>query len=222
MTSHPGATKVTCPLSRSYLQAAALPCPRVPVTLLAFRCVPAIRPYLAEDVASPASMLIDSPVVYAKITGAKPIHLAGGSLLHAGWLNVTISLKGVTLATGPVSLNASAYELPFSFEGIAPQMQAYNVKCVASYSVRASVAGTALRVFSSSAALSVFPNPTGSSVTKSDLRTGALSMAKPATGKGGDCAPVFPLGINTTFNGYLASNLSVIDELKEQGCGGPS
>jgi hypothetical protein len=49
-----------------------------------------------------------------------------------------------------------------------------------------------------------------------DLRTGAL-MAKPANGSGGDYESIFPIGFYTTFDGYLAGNLSVLDELKEQG-----
>ncbi|KAH7924185.1 hypothetical protein BV22DRAFT_1130026 [Leucogyrophana mollusca] len=185
--------------------------------LLAFRCAPAIRPYLAEDISSPSAVLIDSPVVYTKIAGAEPINLANGPLANAGKLNVTISLNGMTLANGPVPLNASAYELPFSLKGITPQMAAYNLTCVASYLATTSAAGTSPpQTFTSSAALSVLPNPTNSSVTKMDLRTGAI-LAKPATGKGGDYAPVFPIGFYTTFDGYLTTNLSVINELKAQG-----
>lgn len=64
--------------------------------------------------------------------------------------------------------------------------------------------------------LSLLPNPTNSSVTKMDLRTSAL-LAKPATGLGGTYDPVLPIGFYTSFDGYLASNLSVIDDLKERG-----
>jgi len=47
--------------------------------LLAFRCAPAIRPYLAEDASSPAAVLIDSPVVYYEIANTKAIYFAAGS-----------------------------------------------------------------------------------------------------------------------------------------------
>ncbi|KAF8841649.1 hypothetical protein BDN67DRAFT_980182 [Paxillus ammoniavirescens] len=183
--------------------------------LLAFRCAPAIRPYLAEDVSSPAAVLIDSPVVYYEIANAKAIDLAVGS----GSIDVTVSLNGETLARGPVPLNATAYELPFSLEGITPRMAAYNLSCEATYSYSGSMSTTSLgspQTFSATTTLSVLPNPTNSSVTKMDLRTGAL-LAKPATGTGGAYEPVFPIGFYTLFEGYLDTNLSIIDELKEQG-----
>ncbi|KAH7924181.1 hypothetical protein BV22DRAFT_1035409 [Leucogyrophana mollusca] len=185
--------------------------------LLAFRCAPAMRPYLAEDVYTPAGVLIDSPVVYSNIAGAKAINLAPGPLANAGKLDVTVSWNGRTLASGAVPLNASAFELPFSLEGLTPQMAAYDLTCVASYSAATSAAVFAPpQTFTSSAALSFLPNPTNSSVTKMDLRTGAI-LAKPATGEDGVYAPVFPIGFYTSFDGYLATNLSVINELKEQG-----
>ncbi|KAF8841644.1 hypothetical protein BDN67DRAFT_966894 [Paxillus ammoniavirescens] len=184
--------------------------------LLAFRCAPAIRPYLAEDASSPAAVLIDSPVVYYEIANAKTIYLAAGSVFSTE-LDVTISLNGETLARELVPLNATAYELPFSLEGITPQMAAYNLSCEATYS--GSMSATSLgppQTFSATTTLSVLPNPTNSSVTKMDLRTGAL-LAKPATGIEGAYKPVFPIGFYTNFGGYLATNLSIIDELKEQG-----
>lgn len=49
-----------------------------------------------------------------------------------------------------------------------------------------------------------------------DLRTGAL-LSRPATGKAGPYETVFPIGFYTDFGGYLASNLSVLDDLKERG-----
>jgi hypothetical protein len=184
--------------------------------LLAFRCAPAIRPYLAEDASSPAAVLIDSPVVYYEIANTKAIYFAAGSVFSAE-LDVKVSLNGKTLASGPVPLNATGYELPFSLEGITPQMAAYNLSCEATYS--GSMSATSLgppQTFSATTMLSVLPNPTNSSVTKMDLRTGAL-LAKPATGIEGAYEPVFPIGFYTNFDGYLATNLSVIDELKEQG-----
>lgn len=173
--------------------------------LLALQCVPAIRPYLAEDVSSPAAILVDLPVVYYKIANAMPIQLSDCHTL----LNVTVSLDGRTLATGSVPLNATGYELPFSLEGIVPQKAAYNLSCEATYA-------TTSQTFSATTALSVLPNPMNGSVTKMDLRTGAL-LAKPPTGLGGTYEPVFPIGFYTSFDGYLSTNLSVINELKEQG-----
>ena len=49
-----------------------------------------------------------------------------------------------------------------------------------------------------------------------DLRTGAI-LAKPADGKGGSYAPVFPIGFYTTFDGYMAQDLNISAQLKAQG-----
>ncbi|KAH7885813.1 hypothetical protein F5I97DRAFT_1158171 [Phlebopus sp. FC_14] len=179
--------------------------------LLAFRCAPAIRPYLAEDMSSPVAVLIDSPVVYYEINGAQPINLPSGSLTNAGTLSVTVSLDGKTLTNGTVPLNATAYELTFSLQDITPHMTAYNLSCQATYSAGSS----SEQSFSTSAALSLLPNPTSGSVTKMDLRTGAL-LAKPASGTGGDYEPIFPIGFYTGLD-YLSLNTSVIDELGQQG-----
>ncbi|KAI9459375.1 hypothetical protein HD554DRAFT_1621306 [Boletus coccyginus] len=173
--------------------------------LLALRCAPAIRPYLAEDIYSPTAILIDTPVVHYGIANPEPIQLSSDDTV----LKVTVSLDGRTLAAGVVPLNATGYELPFSLEGITPQKAAYDLSCEATY-------GSASQTFSATTVLSVLPNPTNSSVTKMDLRTGAL-LVKPATGAGGTYEPVFPIGFFTNVDGHLATNFSVIDELKEQG-----
>ena len=47
--------------------------------LLALCCAPAIRPYLAEDTTSPASIIFDAPVTYTQIAGAEHINLSSGS-----------------------------------------------------------------------------------------------------------------------------------------------
>lgn len=70
--------------------------------------------------------------------------------------------------------------------------------------------------FTTSTTLSYLPNPTNSTVTKMDMKTGAL-LAKPANGSEGDYAPVFPIGFYTAYDGYLASNLSNINNLATQG-----
>lgn len=180
--------------------------------LLAFRCAPAIKPYLAEDTGSSAAVLIDAPVVYSEIQGAKAISLPSGSLSSAGTLSVTISVGGKVLANGAVPLNATAYELSFSLENLTPQVNPYNLSCQATYS--GSSASSSPQVFSASSTLYFLPNPTNSGVTKMDLRTGAL-LAKPANGQG-SYQPVFPIGFYTEFE-YLAENLTLIDELATQG-----
>jgi len=64
--------------------------------------------------------------------------------------------------------------------------------------------------------LAYLPNPQHGSVTKMDLRTGGL-LAKHTNRKGGSYESVFPIGFYTNFGGYLARNLSILNELKQQG-----
>ncbi|KIP02361.1 hypothetical protein PHLGIDRAFT_130785 [Phlebiopsis gigantea 11061_1 CR5-6] len=180
--------------------------------LLAFRCAPAIKPYLPEDVLTSSTFVIDAPITYSDIADAQPISLPSrGSL---GSLSVTISVDGRAISTGLVPLNTTKVELPFTLLGLSPRTEVYNVSCTAEYS---SSHSSKLQTFLSSAELSLLPDPpAGRSVTKMDLRTGAL-LAKPATGAKGEYEPVFPIGFYTNFGGYLTSNLSVLNELKDQG-----
>ena len=174
--------------------------------LLAFRCAPVIKPYLPEDASSPAGFLIDAQITFSQVVGASPIQLPSHS--PAGVLDVTIKVNGRVLANGPVALNASKAELPFSLKELRPQTSAYDVECSATLGKQS---------FSAKTTLSYLPDPPdGRSVTKMDMRTGAL-LAKPATGKGGAYETVFPVGFYTDFGSYLAANLSAIDEIAAQG-----
>ncbi|GJE89062.1 hypothetical protein PsYK624_051540 [Phanerochaete sordida] len=180
--------------------------------LLAFRCEPAIKPYLPEDILTPSSFIIDTPITSSEVVGAAPISLPEhGSL---GSVAVTVSVNGRPLAAGLVPLNATKFELPFTLVGLSPRTEVYDVTCAAEYSPGLL---SKSQKFSSTAALSLLPDPPdGRSVTKMDLRTGAL-LAKPATGKGGSYETVFPIGFYTNFGGYLDSNLTLLNELAAQG-----
>ncbi|KAI8996265.1 hypothetical protein BD414DRAFT_477309 [Trametes punicea] len=181
--------------------------------LLALRCAPAIKPYLPEDASSSAAFIVDAPLTHSQIQNAAPIELPDHGTL--GELIVTVKVDGHTLAHGPVALNASKAELPFSLKSLKPRANAYDVDCSATYSTPGSKGKP--QTFTAKTILAYLPNPPdGRSVTKMDLRTGAL-LAKPATGKGGAYETVFPVGFYTNFDGYLASNLSLINEIKEQG-----
>lgn len=178
--------------------------------LLALRCAPVIKPYLPEDASTLAGFLIDAPITFSQVQGAAPIdlpvHGASGELL------VTVKVNGHTLAEGPVAVNASKAELSFSLKSLKPQTTPFDVQCSAVYATHGKP-----QTFTAKSTLSYLPSPPdGRSVTKMDLRTGAL-LAKPATGKGGAYETVFPVGFYTNFGGYLASNLSLVDEIKEQG-----
>ena len=183
--------------------------------LLAFRCAPAIRPYLPDDASSPAAIIIDTPVTNAQIEGTVPISLPADGHGAALTLAVTISHNGKTLASGHVPLNASKVELPFSLSGLKPQKTPLDLLCAATLPGSSSKAKT--QKFSTSTQVSFLPSPPkGRSVTKMDLRTGAL-LAKPATGAKGDYETVFPIGFYTDFGGFLAKNLSALNVLKDQG-----
>jgi hypothetical protein len=179
--------------------------------LVAFACNQAIRPYLPEDAASPAEFIIDTPLTHTHVANAQSIDIPAHGAL--GNLHVTINVNGHLLATQDVPLNASKVPVSFSLKGLKPQTQPLNVSCAATYSA----ATGKTQHFAASSSLFYLPDPpSGRSVTKMDLRTGAL-LAKPATGKGGPYETVLPIGFYTDFGGYLETNLTVLDELKTQG-----
>ncbi|KAF8890734.1 hypothetical protein BD779DRAFT_1671264 [Infundibulicybe gibba] len=187
--------------------------------LLAFRCSPALRPYLTDDVSpqdpTSVSILIDAPITFSHISGAAPITLADPA--GAGSLDVTVSVDGKVLTSGSVPLNSTKHPLPFSLASLQPRTAAFNLSCTAKFSSQ---------TFHATGSLSylVPPRSDFASVTKMDLRTGAL-LARPANGKGGPFAPVFPIGFYTQFDGYLFtiihpvptfSNLTLLDAVLDK------
>jgi hypothetical protein len=183
-----------------------------PTPLLTLRCAPAIRPYLAEDATtlSPQDMviLIDAPVAFQQISNAASISIP--DLNSPGFLNVSVSVDGNDrLASGTVPLNATKHALSFSLSSLKPRVEAYTITCSATFSSQR---------YQATGSLTYLPDPPPNigSVTKMDLRTGAI-LAKPADGKGGSYAPVFPIGFYTAFDGYLAKDLNIPAQLKAQG-----
>jgi len=179
--------------------------------LLSLRCGQAIRPYIASDLTemdaiSPLEILVDSPIVQLKIDGASPIDL-GSEKDPKG--TVVVSIDGQTVAQGIVPLNTTKASLPLTLRSLNPQAGAYNLTCSLTYGDQ---------TFTATSTLTYLPDPgaeTGS-VTKMDMRTGAL-LARPPSGEG-PYQRVFPVGFYTNFGSYLSQNLSVIAELKDQGC----
>ncbi|THH33377.1 hypothetical protein EUX98_g816 [Antrodiella citrinella] len=178
--------------------------------LLAFRCAPAIKPYLPEDASSPASFIVDATITNSQVAGAAAIDLGSYGVPES--VDVTISIDGRPVAAGSVPLNSTKFEIPFALGGLRPQATPFNVSCSATHYGQGKT-----QTFSAQTQLSFLPSPPeGRSVTKMDLRTGAL-LAKPATGAVGPYETVFPIGFYTNFGGYLASNLSLLDEIKADG-----
>ena len=174
-------------------------------TLLAFRCTPVYKPYLAQDATSNASFIVDTVVTHTEVRGAKPITLSSADKT----LLVTISVGKNVLAFGEVPLNATKFELPFSLARLLPRKEPYSVSCSATY--------LGAQAYTADALLSYLPNPSSGSVTKFDARTGGLWTKPFDAGRNADYAPVFPLGFYTSFGDYLAKNLSILDDLKARG-----
>lgn len=179
--------------------------------LLALRCAQAIKPYLPGDDTEGlhSAILIDTPVVYSHINNAEPI--SDGTGLTANTVDVKVFVDDLLLTSGSVPLNATKYELPFSLADLEPSSKAYKISCIATADYKS-------QVFEASSLLTYLPDPppgTGS-VTRMDLRTGAI-LARPADGKGGTYSPVFPIGFYANFGGYLDQNLTIPAELASQG-----
>lgn len=175
--------------------------------LLALRCGPAVKPYLAEDALNTdksfVSILVNTPVVFSEIANAAAISIPRAR----NDLNVVVSTAdGKVLTRGIVPLNSTNHAMPFNLARLKPRKEPYSITCTATIGKQ---------TFTSSASVSILP-PAPASVTRMDMRSGAL-LARPPSGKG-PYSPVFPFGFYTNFDGYLAKNLSVIQELKSQGC----
>ncbi|KAG2137480.1 hypothetical protein DEU56DRAFT_756062 [Suillus clintonianus] len=184
--------------------------------LLSFRCAPVFRPYLEEDAKS-AAFVVDTPIVYDWVAGAERISLSSGSgssggSADLGSLCVTISVGSVH-TTANVALNSTGIQIPVDISNLKAQKTAYDVSCSATYSSKSQPANE--QTFNTSSSLLYLPD-TDASVTKTDLRTGAL-WVRPPSGEGGAFAPFIPQGFYVNFDQHLASNLSIIDQLKADG-----
>ncbi|KAH7882792.1 hypothetical protein F5I97DRAFT_320442 [Phlebopus sp. FC_14] len=181
--------------------------------LVAFRCAPVFRPYLEED-AKNVAFIVDTPIVYDYISGAAPISLnnnSGSSSESLGKMIITISVGQHLSATKDVPVNVTGFEIPLDISSLEAQKTPYHVSCKATYKPQSSLK----QQFSANSSLLYLPDTTAS-VTKTDLRTGAL-WVRPADGKGGDFQPFIPQGFYVSFDQYLAKNLSLIDQLKADG-----
>lgn len=183
--------------------------------LLSFRCAPVFRPYLQEDAKS-AAFIVDTSIVYDWIAGAEPISLpstSGSSSNSTGLGTVSVTINvGSVKTTVNVPLNATKFQIPVDISKLQARKAAYNVSCSATYTTPSS---SKSQKFKTAASLLYLPD-TNASVTKTDLRTGAL-WVRPADGKGGAFAPFVPQGFYINFDEYLAGNLTMIDQLKADG-----
>ena len=183
---------------------------------LALRCNPELIPFLPDDNDSvnPYSnaILVDALVRTTKIRGAQ---LLGTSPpFQDTELFVDVFLDGELLTSGKVPLNGSA-ALPFNLSDLTPRENSYDLTCTATLS-------SSSRSFKSiPAQLTYLPYPDTSigSFTKLDLRTGGLLAKRANDFK--PYTPIFPMGFYTAFGGYLEGNLSILEDLKDEGCDSP-
>jgi hypothetical protein len=168
--------------------------------LLAFLCYPAIRPYVQGD---SASVVLSSQITSLQIAGTAPIQDDGKN----GTLSVSVSINGKTVASGTMALNDTRVELPVSLSGLSTSTIPYPIDCTATYESQ---------TFHANSTFLYLPPNSNGSITKLDLRTGAI-LVKSADGSG-DYAPIFPIGFYTEFDYYLGANFSMMDDLHAQGC----
>jgi len=173
--------------------------------LLAFRCTPIYKPYIAEDVTSNPGFIIDTLITHTQVRGAEPIVLES----TAEFLFVSIIIGDDVLAASRVPVNATKFEIPFSLTKLMPRKEPYTVSCSATY--------RGDQKYTTSTSWSYLPNPTSGSITKFDARTGGLWTKPFDAGHATGYTPVFPLGFFTSFDDYLAKNLSILDDLKARG-----
>lgn len=161
-----------------------------------FRCVARLHPYLeADDCDSSVSVLVDFPVAHPTTS------------IHA----LTITIEDLVVVRSNIETNVTSLELQISVCGvITPRRKPYTMTCLVEIEYpETRTNNTSVYV----STLSYLPNPRSSSITKLDRKTGAL-LTKSANGI---FEPIFPIGFFTNFGGYLAVNLSLLDEIKDQG-----
>jgi hypothetical protein len=161
-----------------------------------------VVPYLPSDAHAGGTLLVDALVTHAAIAGAAPLHAPATTEY-----TVTARVGGVQVAAGRVPANATKFSLPLALHGLRPSTSPAALECTLKAGAQSFAANTTL---------AYLPENAHGSVTKRDLKTGAI-LARGTDGKG-PFAPVFPVGFYTAFGGYLADNLTVLDDIKAQGC----
>nr|GAT44437.1 predicted protein [Mycena chlorophos] len=176
--------------------------------LLVLRCAPILTPYIQfEDFE--AGILVETFVTHSlRYADAQRVDV------DAVGLEVSITSAGTVLSSASVAMNSST-ELYFPLANLsqAPRMQLFEIACMASTKAPAE-AFLEPQTFKATTNLTYLPQPASGSVTKRDGRTGAL-LVRAAESSG--YQPIFPFGFYTSFDGYLDSNLTILDELKADG-----
>lgn len=172
--------------------------------LYRLQCLPRIQPLIQEDACDTVSILISIEGL-PRYDSVVPANLP--------MISLAIDVEGQNVllesinATKPRNIDHEAHISICST--IMPRRESFNISC------RARIEhpdGQGL-ILDATSTLSYLPTPKDGSVTKLDRKTGGM-LVKAASGS---FEPIFPIGFYTDFGGYLATNLTILDELKKQG-----
>jgi len=178
--------------------------------LLALRCAPALKPYLSSDLddanlARSAGIVVDAHITRVQEAGAKPVPTSLPQLQR--FVNVVLRVDGENVAVAVVPLGRVAV-IPFSLKKLDPSSKPKRLECLGT------ILGSAESYAHTSTLLYLPPNPFGGSTARLDARTGAL-VVKGSTSETWE--PIWPFGMYTSFDGFLAKDLTVLDDIKARG-----
>ena len=147
------------------------------------------------------TMLVDAENTNSGVAGVQPIRAAFDDRER---FLVSFSVGGVPIGGGIVGLGLNQHiDFPLA---LPPRSEPYDMTCVARRILHRDV-------FEATAQLFYLPaNPYGGNVVKTDMATGGL-LVKSERGWEG----IFPFGFYSSFDKYLATNLSIIDATKARG-----
>lgn len=115
------------------------------------------------------------------------------------------------LASSIVSLN-STIELPLDLTALPPSIDAYTLSCSLSLPLQDPFNDTWRTQVNETFRVLPAENPWGGSVSRIDRRTGAILVLKEERWD-----PIFPVGFYTSYEDYLAQDISHLDEMKRLG-----
>lgn len=166
--------------------------------LLNFRCNPVLRPYVSgED--STGEIIIDAEITHDV---GQPYPGAGSD---AGLLAVAVESSGTILAAGAVLVGTKGTVLSFALKLLGKtRATPYNITCTARLGHATFSASTLVHYLP--------PNPSGGTVTKTDLRTGGLLVKRPGSGA---YDPFFPYGFYTST--HQLTSQALVADIKAKG-----
>ena len=172
--------------------------------LFAFQCLPRMQLYLeGDDCATSASVLVDT------LTTLAPLRYASPLTIPVATITLSIDIEGLHSVYKNVQTNSTNLEFPVSLCHLLPRRQPFTLTCSAELEPFSFPNETSV----TSSPLLYLPSPISGTATSIDRKTGALMTR--ATNR--TFQAVFPIGFYTDFGGYLAGNLSILDEIKSQG-----